>query len=269
LRFLEKEEIERLIKHASPHTQRLIVFAINTGTRRSEMLNLKWSGVDLKNGFICIHKTKINEKRIIPLNNTLRKLLLNIREHIVSEYVFCTEEGKQIKSFRTGFEKALKRAQIKDCVWHTLRHSFASHMIMSGADLNTVKELLGHKNIEMTMRYSHLSQDHKARAVEVLGQRMDTIWTPVEKKKNADILYYPKNIENNRVLNNAPVAQSDRAFGYGPEGCRFESCRAHVFLRTTMALLQDNIFCFIRENNKRNMPDFVDPSTHFVRSGCP
>ena len=101
---------------------------------------------------------------------------------------------------------------------------------MNGVDLNTVKELLGHKNIEMTMRHAHLSQDHKTRAVEVLGQRIDTIWTPVAKKENDDTLYHSEVIENKRDLTIAPVAQLDRAFGYGPEGCRFESCRAHVFI---------------------------------------
>ena len=62
--------------------------------------------------------------------------------------------------------------------FHTLRHTFASHLAMSVVDLNTIRELLGHRSLEMTMRYAHLSRDHKSRAVDVLAGQMDTIWTP-------------------------------------------------------------------------------------------
>ncbi len=229
LRFLEREEIERLLNACSLHTRKTVVFALNTGMRRGEMLNLKWSDISLKNNLIYIHKTKTKTKRVIPMNSAVKRLLLNIRERSTSEYIFCNEEGGQIKSLRKGFEKALNRAGINDFRWHDLRHSFASHLVMSGIDLNTVKELLGHKTIDMTLRYSHLSQDHKSRAVEVLGRRIDTIWSPVAKKKKDDILYHSEVIENKSIKQTAPVAQLDRASGFGPEGCRFDSCRARGF----------------------------------------
>jgi len=78
-----------------------------------------------------------------------------------SEYIFSNKEGKSNISLEHAFRRGLNKAKIDNFRWHDLRHTFVSHLVMSGVDLFTVKELLGHSNIEMTMRYSHLSQDHK------------------------------------------------------------------------------------------------------------
>ena len=63
-----------------------------------------------------------------------------------------------------------------DC-FHNLRHTFASHLVMAGVDLRTIQELLGHKSFEMTLRYAHLSPDHKKAALDILGKKMGTIWS--------------------------------------------------------------------------------------------
>jgi site-specific recombinase XerD len=70
---------------------------------------------------------------------------------------------------RTAFENTVKRAVIEDFAFHDLRHTFASRLVMGGVDLTTVKELMGHKEISMTLRYSHLLADHKQRAVDILS----------------------------------------------------------------------------------------------------
>ena len=78
-------------------------------------------------------------------------------------------------NFRKSFETALKKSGIKGFRFHDCRHTFASHLVMAGVDLNTVRDLLGHKTLGMTLRYSHLSPDHRTRAVEVLGNKIGTI----------------------------------------------------------------------------------------------
>src|SRR5262249_57562126 len=86
------------------------------------------------------------------------------------EGVFGNREGTPYRSFRSAFERAVRRAGIQDFTFHDLRHTFASRLVMAGVDLPTVKELLGHKDITMTLRYTHLSTDHKQRAVNALEQ---------------------------------------------------------------------------------------------------
>ncbi len=103
-----------------------------------------------------------------------------IQRNPKSPYVFCKKDGETY-SFRKTFETALKKSGILDASFHTLRHTFASHLAMSGVDLNTIRELMRHKSLDMTQRYAHLSKDHKARAVCVLASQMDTIWTPDDK----------------------------------------------------------------------------------------
>lgn len=183
LRFLEKEEISRLLKACSPHVKQVVIFALNTGLRRSEVFNLKWQDVDLKNNLIYVIQTKTKDKKVIPINVAVRNLLLDIRSHHNTEYVFCFN-GNKINSVRKGFENATRRAGINDFRFHDLRHTFASHLVMKGVDLNTVRELLGHKKIDMTLRYAHLSQGHKAKAVELLREEIDVFETPIKELRN-------------------------------------------------------------------------------------
>jgi len=78
---------------------------------------------------------------------------------------------------RTSYSTALRKSGITNLHFHDLRHTFASQLVMSGVDLNTVRELLGHKDITMTLRYSHLAPRHKQHAVDILSKKMDSFWT--------------------------------------------------------------------------------------------
>ena len=93
----------------------------------------------------------MGEHREIPIYNTLRELFEGIPHSIESIYVFTDKEGKPYKSVKRSFKTALRRASIHDFRFHDLRHTFASHMVMSGVDLTTVKDMLGHKSLTMTI----------------------------------------------------------------------------------------------------------------------
>jgi integrase len=166
LRYLTCDDIQRLYENCADHLKPIVLTALYTGMRRGEILKLKWEDVDLDQKIIFVRNTKNNEVREIPLNNLLTNTLSSIK--FTLPYVFCNEDGKPYGSVRKSFDTALKKAGIEDFRFHDLRHTFASHLVMSGVDLMTVKELLGHKTIKMTLRYAHLSPSHKRRAIEAL-----------------------------------------------------------------------------------------------------
>jgi integrase len=150
----------------------IVIAAVCTGLRKGEIVHIKWNDIDFANRIIFIANTKNGEKREVPVNDFLTATLKSITKHESSPYVFCDTEGKPYYDFRKSFATALQKAEIKDFRFHDLRHTFASNLVMGGVDLATVRELLGHKSIEMTLRYSHLSQDHKSRAVKIMDSLM-------------------------------------------------------------------------------------------------
>lgn len=171
LRFLNQEEIQALLANCEPHLYSIVFTAINTGMRKSEILNLKWDNVDLKHGLILLEKTKNGERREIPINDPLKQLFKQLftNRRLDTEYVFVNPDtGKRYIDLKRSFTTACKKAGIRDFRFHDLRHTFASQLVMNGVDLKTVQELLGHKDIKMTLRYSHLSQAHKKEAVKNL-----------------------------------------------------------------------------------------------------
>ena len=176
-RFLEQEEIIRLLANCSQGIRPIVEVALNTGMRLGEILGLKWRDIDFQRGIIYLYKTKNGEKRELPMNEVVKKALAGLPRYEMSEFVFCYKDGTPRRDIRGSFLTALTKSGIKDFHFHDLRHTFASHLVMGGVDLNTLRELLGHKDLKMTLRYSHLSANHKRLAVEVLDKRMDTFWT--------------------------------------------------------------------------------------------
>ncbi len=172
LRFLNLEECQELINCCRPHLKPIVTVALHTGMRRGEILGLRWEQVDLRHGFILLDTTKNGERREIPIDTTLEFLFQDILEDAKSEYVFTDKDGKPYKGIKRSFKTALKEAGIRDFRFHDMRHTFASHLAMKGVDLKTIQELLGHKSLNMTLRYAHLSPGHKKKAVNILDKAL-------------------------------------------------------------------------------------------------
>lgn len=182
VRYLEKEEIGSLLNACSDHLKPIVITALNTGMRKSEILGLKWPDVDLRQRIVYIYETKSGKSRKVDINDWLAETLIRQRKHPESPYVFCNKNGVPYSNIRKSFESAKRRAGIKDFRFHDLRHTFASHLVMAGVGLKTVQELLGHQTYQMTLRYAHLSPDHRRAAVNTFSRRMDTIWTPAAER---------------------------------------------------------------------------------------
>jgi len=170
LRFLNVDECQTLINSCAMHLKPIVITALNTGMRKSEILGLRWEQVDLRHGFILLNTSKNGERREIPINTTVEDVLNEIPHSVESVHVYTDRNGAPYKEVKKSFHTALRKAGIHDFRFHDLRHTFASHLVMAGVDLTSVKELLGHKSLTMTMRYSHLSPTHKRKAVNTLDQ---------------------------------------------------------------------------------------------------
>ena len=137
--------------------------------RRGEIFSLKWNDIDLRQGIITIRESKSGESRRISVNDDVMNMLSNVKKNS-DTYVFPGKKGKRIDNIASAFQASRDKAGLKDFRFHDLRHTFASHLVMNGVDLTTVKELMGHKDIKMTLRYSHLAPEHTKSAVNKIGK---------------------------------------------------------------------------------------------------
>jgi len=172
-RTLTHEEEKRLLDSTNEYLRPIIIFALNTAMRKSEILTLKWSNVDLVTGIITLEKSNTKSKKLrrIPINTVVRKLMLEQKlKGKGSEYVFLSSKGTPYKkedSLRQPFLGALRRAGIQGLRFHDLRHTAATRMIESGASIVAVSKILGHEDLKTTMRYAH-PEDSLKDAVELL-----------------------------------------------------------------------------------------------------
>jgi integrase len=169
VRFLEKEEIQALLDVSPVYLQNIIKGAIFTGLRKSDLLSLKWTDVDLERGTYSFREKKKRGRLVNKeMNNDMIDMLMKIPKG-TTDNIFCGPKGKPLKDIKRAFSTALRKAGITDFHFHDLRHTSASHLVMGGASLKTVQEHLGHSTLAMTQRYAHLSKNFKKDEIQKLN----------------------------------------------------------------------------------------------------
>jgi integrase len=152
------------------HLKPMVLLSLNTGLRQGETFKLRWDAIDLDLAVLTVRGATAKSRRIrhVPLNDEALAVLKQWRAQTQGEFVFPGRDGSHLTEIKTAWGKLLEQAKVADFTWHDMRHHFASRLVMSGVDLNTVRELLGHADLAMTIRYAHLAPAHKALAVAKL-----------------------------------------------------------------------------------------------------
>ena len=151
----------------------MVLVSLNTGMRRNALFSLRWDDIDFQAETILLRAeaAKSGKHTIIPMNTVTRETLSAWQKQTGrdSGLVFVNPlTGKKFDNCKKAWGSLLNDAKIKNFRWHDMRHDFASRLVMKGVDLNTVRELLGHSDIKMTMRYAHLAPEKKRKAVDML-----------------------------------------------------------------------------------------------------
>jgi len=193
-RVLTEKEERRLMQASSEHLKSVLIVALNSGMRNSEILSLQWNQVNFGAKKIRVEKTKSGKTRFININTPLLEELLKLRERNgQSPFVFPNPEtGRPLNSVKKAFKGACRRAGIKGLRLHDLRHTFASRLIEYGVDIETLRSLLGHYSILITQRYMHSNDERKQKAVELLSKK------PKEKAKNRGNLLHIRYMEKEK-----------------------------------------------------------------------
>jgi len=185
-RVLNHEEELRLLDSSKKKLRQIIIFALNTGMRRGEILNLKWEDIDFEERTILIKKSKSGKPRKVPINSRLFEELIKWKEENKNSHFLFTSSrtGKPFKTIRKSWESACKKAKIQKLRFHDLRRTFGSRLALAGVDLNRIKELLGHASIKTTEIYLHADSKDIHNAVEALCENR-----PKKGKKQDDLLH--------------------------------------------------------------------------------
>jgi site-specific recombinase XerD len=159
------------------HLKPIVLLSLSTGIRRNAILSLEWRDVNFDERTIMVRAatSKSGKQYYSPMNkiafNTLSKWKSQAKRTSPGSLVFPSPQtGNKMGDCRTSWENLVKAANVENFRWHDMRHDFASQLVMKGVDLNTVRELMGHADLKMTLRYAHLAPNVKMRAVEMLDE---------------------------------------------------------------------------------------------------
>ena len=230
VRFLTEEEEKGLRQAIGEAAWPLVAVALHTGLRRSEQFSLEWEYVDFQTGILTVPHSKHGGARRVPMNDTVRAILRGRPNRLKGSYVFPSGTGEtplDANNFvRRDFVPALAQAKIEGFRWHDLRHTFASRLVMAGVDLRTVQELLGHKTLAMTLRYSHLSPAHQLDAVQRLNPKTATCTATKESAEKqpaavgAEVLDLPVEKSGGAQNRTADLGIMSRDLGLWRNRCR-------------------------------------------------
>ncbi len=172
-KWREERGYPLLPEFCGDHIKPMVLLSLNTGLRKGEVLALTWESINIEQALLTVvsASAKSGKARHIPLNKEAMHVLKDWRRNTGSSgLVFPNKDGKRMLDIKTAWAHLLRSAQIGHFRWHDLRHHFASKLVMAGADLNSVRELLGHADLKMTLRYAHLAPEHKAKVVALLDE---------------------------------------------------------------------------------------------------
>ena len=176
-RALTAQEMRKILDAAVQYLKPILMAAILTGLRRSDILNLKWEDIDLEKCRISLVEEKTKKTRIIPLGRDMMTLLQGLP--VKGRYVFTGAKGEPVKYIQKAFEEAVKNSGVdpgegyKKIVFHTLRHSCISQLVEMGADTPMVRNYVNHASTQMTEHYTHISEEFQRKTGELLDGLYD------------------------------------------------------------------------------------------------
>lgn len=173
-RFLSKEELQALLQACKEHKNRnlygMVLMAASLGMRYGEIASLKWKNVDFEHRLITLEVTKNHDVRVLPMPDQIYSFLKGWNTSNQDEdYIFPSQNSSKEPTYtmiRKAFQSVLKSLFFKDIVFHSLRHTAASHLAMSGATQGELMEVLGHRSPVMTRRYAHFNKAHLAKLLQ-------------------------------------------------------------------------------------------------------
>lgn len=166
VRYLTEDEEKRLFKYLKGDLRNIVIVALNTGLRKSNILNLKWENINIEFKTIEITDNKSNKHLKIFMNKTLIDMFTSLPH--VSEYVFINKQTNKPYVKLRSWYTALRKAGIENFRFHDLRHTVCTRLIKNGVPLPTVQHIMGHSSIQTTMRYNHIESVDIKNAMEIL-----------------------------------------------------------------------------------------------------